>query len=360
MSWISFLCRMYSRAFLTSGIFLLSSAVLNAQEPTKILFIGNSYTHMNNMPGIFEKMAHEAEKNVLVEKNTRSGASFKVHAAREEMYVAINSRKWDVVVLQGYSRECSFPREYMDTATVPYVQQILDSIYANNPCTEVMLYMTWGYEDGYKERLETDSYDKMATRIAEGYEYLSEYFQLPIVPVGMVWKQVKSKQLVDLYAPDRAHPSVHGSYLIASTFYSALFEERGEGIYTQPIRKSDAEIIKIEAYNFVSENKERYGLDTNRFWIDYFTSEDGKYKVQFESNYPRAKSIRWELGDGSVIEERTGVYEYDRHGEYTIKLMVEDQCGMIEHECVAEFSKFRRFLRKKKKTDEAISDQSKN
>lgn len=67
-------------------------------EPIKILFIGNSYTHMNDMPLIFERIAKAAGKEVKVEKNTRSGASLRIHSEREDMYEAIKQEKWDWTV----------------------------------------------------------------------------------------------------------------------------------------------------------------------------------------------------------------------------------------------------------------------
>jgi hypothetical protein len=318
-------------------------------KPTRILFIGNSYTHMNDMPSIFEKMALAAGKKVKVEKNTRSGASFRIHSEREDMYEAIKSEQWDYVILQGYSREFSHIPGYMDTATVPFVQRITDSIYANNPCTNVLLYMTWGYEDGYKEREEVDNYEKMADSIERGYQYVGNMFQVPVVPVGMVWKQVKSSSSIDLYAEDRAHPSIDGSYLIASTFFNAIFDESNEKIFTSTVKTENAEVIKKEAASFVQENRHRYKLDVNRFDLKPSITSAGEYMLKVTSTFSNASSVVWSFGDGSNLNESSGIHKYKRHGKYVVRIQIEDKCGIRVHERIVKFEKPKKPKRRKRK-----------
>ena len=334
--------------------FFHSSAVIAASEPAKaeplkVLFIGNSYTHMNDMPSIFEKIARAAGKNVKVEKNTRSGASLRVHSGREDMYEAIKREKWDYVILQGYSREFSFSPEYMDTATVPFVQQITDSIYANHPCTNVLLYMTWGYENGYKEREEVDTYEEMADSIERGYRYVGDLFHVPVVPVGMVWKQVKSTSSIDLYAKDRAHPSINGSYLIASTFFSAIFDESTERIFTSTVKAENAEIIKREADAFVRKNREKYKLNENRFVLNPYITSAGEYMLDVKSSFPGATSVRWSFGDGKHLTEWTGKHRYKRHGKYIVRIEVEDECGVRCHETMLKYEKPKKPKRRNRK-----------
>ena len=40
---------------------------------TKVLFIGNSFTYVNNMPGMFNAMCQAAGKNVYVDSYTAGG-----------------------------------------------------------------------------------------------------------------------------------------------------------------------------------------------------------------------------------------------------------------------------------------------
>ena len=326
------------KAFFVS-LFFGTAAQAASVEPMKILFIGNSYTHMNEMPKLLQKMADKAGKDVIIERNTQSGGSFEIHSQREDMYQAINRRAWDYVILQGYSRELSHSAEHIDSNTVPYLNQITDSVYANNSCTNIMFYMTWGYESGYLDREEVNSFDKMTDSIAKGYTYLGELFKVPVVPVGLVWRQVRKSSSIDLYAPDRAHPSKNGSYLIASTFYNAIFGESNDNVYTSSITSENAEIIKKEAKNFIASNREKYNLQSNRFLIASRVTEKGEFELDFSTSFNDSIVLTWFFGDGNTADTTNGVHTYKKAGTYTVRLLVEDECGTRSHERIVEFLK---------------------
>jgi hypothetical protein len=310
-----------------NGILALfaTSTVAAQSEPIKVLFVGNSYTHMNNMPKMFDKIATDAGMDVIVEKCAQSGASFQVHSQRPELYEAIKKRKWDYVILQGYSRELTFEPNHIDTATVPFINKLTDSIYQNNACTNVLFYMTWGYEEGFLEREETDTYLKMATRIEEGYRYLGDRYNLPVVPVGMVWKQVKMEKCLDLYAPDRAHPSKTGSYLIASTFFESIFgveQEKGVGI----VKERHAGKVREAVHTVVAEKREYYKLDRAHIKLDT-ENDDDKLIVNYDISFPEAKSITWTFEEGKTREGNAGTYEFAKRENYKIRVDVVTACG---------------------------------
>jgi hypothetical protein len=311
-----------------NSLFFGTTANAAEAEPLKILFIGNSYTHMNDMPSILQKMVDKSGKKAIIERNTQSGASFKVHSDRKDMYEAIKKRKWDYVILQGYSRELSYSPGHIDTATVPFLNKITDSIYANNLCTNVLFYMTWGYEGGYLDREEVNTYEKMADSIERGYRYLSTLYNVPVVPVGMVWKSVKQKSVMDLYAPDRAHPSINGSYLAACTFYNVIFNESNEKVFTSTINSDFALIIKKEAKSIVSQNRELYRLSDNRFTLKPYVTEKGFYTLDFSSYFPLATSVKWSFGDGKESTALKGTHVFKDPGTYIVRIEVEEECGV--------------------------------
>ncbi|MFA7273220.1 MAG: PKD domain-containing protein [Crocinitomicaceae bacterium] len=297
-------------------------------EDLSILFVGNSFTHMNEMPFIFDRMAKSKGKSIHVEMNTRSGATFHVHTTRPDLFEAINSRQWDFVVLQGMSRELTHDPEILDTATMPYIRQILDSVYANDSCTNVLLYMTWGYKEGYPEREDIATYELMADKIALGYQYLSDTLKLPIVPVGMVWKEVcKKYPEMELYDADKMHPGKNGSYIAASTFYTALFNESPEGAITSTISNENAPKIQKIASDYVLNNYTKYGLDVNRYDIKTIRAVDGKFMLHGKTNFPEATSVNWDFGDGTNSTNLNPTHRYQKPGIYKITLTIEDTCG---------------------------------
>ena len=310
-------------------LFTSISSIAASTDSLSILFIGNSYTHMNVMPKIFEKLCKDRNKPIYVEMNTKAGASFNDHITRDDMYEAIRSRKWDYVVLQGFSRELSLGYDKIDKETLPYLNRIVDSVKANNNCTNILFYLTWGYKNGYSAMQENNTFDKMAANIIEGYCYLGSCYDIPIVPVGIVWKNVRAKYPeINLYSEDDAHPNKNGSYLAACTFYTAVFRESIVGAITATIDAKTATIIQKEASNYVLTNLNQLGLDKNFFEIIEERTSQGKYKLSLKAKYSNLAKITWNLGNGIIKHEKETVYYYKKPGKYKVSLTVEEECGV--------------------------------
>jgi len=302
-------------------------------NPMNILFIGNSYTHYNNMPFIFKNMAVSKNIKINVEMNAKSNHTFKMHAQRSEMYSAIRSKKWDYVVLQGFSRELKYEKSQIDTASLPYFKQILDSIYTRNPCSNVLLFMTWGYENGYAEldSSSTFTYLEMSQSIKNGYKYLSSQFNIPIVPVGSVWEVFRQKHPnIKLYQEDGQHPSINGSYLCASTFYSSIFKATSENSYIPQMDSVIAKKIQQLTFAEVSKNLDSFKLNHNTIKVYTELTKKGQYLAAGFSNFIYADSLEWDLGNGIKFNKPDFKYIYQKAGNYYIKLTVHDSCGIRE------------------------------
>ncbi|MEY4522286.1 MAG: hypothetical protein RIT10_1471, partial [Bacteroidota bacterium] len=238
-------------------LLLLKLSVSYATEKKNILFIGNSYTHYNNMPKIFDQLASSKGYDLNVEMFAKSSHTCKMHSERKDLYEKIGSKKWDYVVFQGFSRELFYRPAHLDTSFLPYFNRIIDSIYSNHSCTNVLLYQTWGYKNGYELDSNQVSYQEMSDRIAMGYQYVSDKYALPIVPVGQVWETVKTNYpSINLYTEDNQHPSLYGSYLVACTFFTAILKSSPIEGYKGAVSDKDAEVIQQTAYDFVTLNIE--------------------------------------------------------------------------------------------------------
>ncbi|MFN5441221.1 MAG: DUF4886 domain-containing protein [Flavobacteriia bacterium] len=311
-------------------IAFLSVVILAHAQPMRILFVGNSYTHYNNMPKLFEQMAESKGVKLEVLMDAKSSHTFQMHAKRAELYQNIKATKWDYVVLQGFSRELAQDKSVIDSASIPYLKQLLDSIYANNSCTNVMLYQTWGYDNGYKDdSLGLDwSYQTMSDRIHQGYLYVSEQLNLSIVPVGKVWETVKENHPeIVLYQEDKQHPSLAGSYLSAACFYAALFKTEPVVSFTSKLDIKQASTIQEIAGALVLMNKNRYRINENTVEIDVRLSPENKKVVHLSANYPNAKNVVWDFGDGMTETAFKTRHVYGKPGNYEIKIKVQDSCG---------------------------------
>jgi hypothetical protein len=302
-------------------------------NPMNVLFIGNSYTHYNSMPFIFQKIATSKNIKINVEMNAKSNHTFKMHSQRLDMYDVIRSKKWDYVVLQGFSRELKYDKEQIDTTSLPYIKQILDSIYIRNSCANVLLFMTWGYENGYTEldSSATSTYAEMHQSIENGYQYISNQFEIPIVPVGSVWNAFRQiYPNIKLYQEDQQHPNINGSYIAATSFYSSIFKASSENSYIPQMDSVIAKKIQQLSFAEVSKNLDTFKLNQNTIKVDTELTKKGEYLASGFSNFIYADSLEWDLGNGVKFNKPDFKYIYQKAGTYFIKLTVYDLCGTRE------------------------------
>jgi len=75
----------------------------NSEDVIKILFIGNSLTYTNDIPGLLERLAEKGSKHVFVDEITIPGAPLARHITNSPSLEKIRSQKWDYVILQSGS-----------------------------------------------------------------------------------------------------------------------------------------------------------------------------------------------------------------------------------------------------------------
>ena len=89
---------------------------------TRVLFIGNSYTNVNNLPGVFAELAGSGGHKVETGMAAPGGWTLANHVASTDTLGQLKSSAWNFVVLQEQSeipamaqvRRPRFPR--LDTA----------------------------------------------------------------------------------------------------------------------------------------------------------------------------------------------------------------------------------------------------
>ena len=312
----------------------ISLVTLAYAQPTNVLFVGNSYTHMNNLCKMYERLANSKGKNVFADTLAVSGSSLQGHTLRENTYKKMKARNWDYVFIQGYSRELSRDSAIIAVQTIPYAQQLIDSIKRYNPCISVYYYMTWGYADGFKDSIPDDSYTLMQERIHDGYLQLSEATgNYPVAPVGMVWKQMRETYPdLNLYAPDNAHPSPYGSYIAACTFFTAIYKESPlGGTFPKKVEQPYAENIQKMATEYVLTYYPRYHLDTlqvpekDDLSLD-FSIREKWLSISLYNRSDKGDQLRWDFGDGKTSTKRHPKHYYAKAGKYTVTLYVKKDC----------------------------------
>jgi len=185
-------------------------------SPTRILFVGNSYTTRNNLPRLIVGLAAEAEHSRLVEVETISagGASLRRHWNAGVAQEALAKGQWDYVVLQEQSTLPVKNRaRYHDNVRLFAAEIARHGL-------RVALYLTWSRQQAPQAQpLITSAVEDIAVEVGA-----------TVVAVGPAWHiAMREDPSLLLYTDDGSHPTAVGSYLAACVFLVALFGERPIG-----------------------------------------------------------------------------------------------------------------------------------
>ena len=176
----------------------------------RILFIGNSLTFWNDGLWVhLERMAGRATPPVAVTtgRSVFPGAFFKSLWERREPRDAIRTRRYDVVVLQEDLPETRV-EDFREHAR-RFVAEVRQA------GARPILLMAWAYP-----RL---GWITMA-EIAQAHREVAVELKVDVAPVGLAWERARQQRSsINLYAPDREHPSMHGTYLTTAVVYATIF-----------------------------------------------------------------------------------------------------------------------------------------
>lgn len=206
-----------------TGLLVIAGCISDSQSyPEKtvnVLFIGNSFTFMNDMPEIFASLAEAGEHDVIVESIAKPGYSLHDHALNEETINTIQEDNWDYVILQEKSSLPVLDRDLMYLGISELIQYIAPQ------GAETVIFLPWAYRNGFS-KAGLENYESMQAQVTETYLDLADDFVVTIAPVGIAWQSVQNRDPgFDLWSHDGQHPSPSGSYLAAATFYALIFQE---------------------------------------------------------------------------------------------------------------------------------------
>ncbi|MFT5600168.1 MAG: hypothetical protein ACI9N1_000402, partial [Flavobacteriales bacterium] len=248
---------MYKKIGLSAAIF--STLLVTAQQKSA-LFIGNSYTGVNNLPIMTKDLAFSLGDTLIIDSNTPGGTTFNSHSTNSTTLSKINQQAWDYVILQAQSQEPSFPPAQVASQTYPYAESLVNAINNNNPCTVPLFYMTWGRENGDSQNCSSYpvicTYDGMQSRLRESYLEMGDDNNAEVSPVGATWKWVRDNYpTIGLYSADESHPSIYGSYLAACVHYTSIYRKSPVGAsYISGLSAADALILQQAAQNVVLDS----------------------------------------------------------------------------------------------------------
>ncbi|MFZ4399709.1 MAG: DUF4886 domain-containing protein [Bacteroidales bacterium] len=302
-----------------------------AQDTTKVLFIGNSQTFVNDLPQTFYQLATKAGKKVCVDNITIGGATLQMHLQNPATSQKINEKFWNFVILQEQSQIPSFIPE-RDTMMYPYAIALDSIIHSNWLCTRTIFFKTWAHKYGDLGILQnggTDSYEDMQQRLRSGYMTIADSVDAAIVPCGWVWRKlIQTYPAIELYSSDNYHPAENGTYLAACTFFASIFKETALGInYFGNISPSDAAIFQILASQVVLDSLSLWniGLYNPKPLANFGYLLSGN-QFQFSDSSLLANDYKWDFGDGTSSVLQNPTHTFFSTGSYHVSLITRNSC----------------------------------
>lgn len=214
--------------FILLSLCLIISSASAYSKTKRVLFLGNSYTYVNDLPKMLADMAKSTGDTLIYDSNVPGGHSIGNHSLNTVSLSKIMVGNWDFVVLQGQSYELA--NTTPEISPYPYAKKLDSIINKYNDCVETVYYMTWGRKNGDPSSCPSIpylcSYEKMDSVIHKNYMWLTDTTNAIVAPAAAVWRSLrKNYPLIELYQTDESHPSVAGTYAAASAFYTTLYRK---------------------------------------------------------------------------------------------------------------------------------------
>jgi hypothetical protein len=193
-----------------------------------ILWVGNSFFYYNNsMHGHYGALAAAAEPGTKVRgvSVTISGSGLDWHDVASYLKpdgigkysfvpgnkIVFNNpgRQFDAVIMMDCSQCPVHPQ--LATAFRDSVKK--DAAIVTQYGARPILFMSWAYKD----------VPEMTAQLAEAYTVAGNANDALVIPAGLAFaKAIARRPGLELYQPDKRHPTLAGTYLAACTTYAAI------------------------------------------------------------------------------------------------------------------------------------------
>lgn len=308
---------------------LIPAVWSHAQDSISVLFIGNSYTQVNDLPNTTRQLTESLGKELTIGVKANGGYTFQNHCNDAQTFTAMHQENWDVVVLQAQSQEPAFPDDQVDEQTIPPAIRLADSVYAINPCSNVLYYMTWGRENGDPQWAPISTFEGMNQRLYNAYMRMADSTDAMVSPVGAVWKYVRNQHpAIQLYSGDGSHPSLAGTYLAACTFYVSLFQQPvSAATYLGGLDATTAQQIRAATDIVMLDSLDHFKLHPVDEPVQAaFTFTDAEGNVQFTNTSTRDEQWWWNFDDGNTSNEEHPEHIFAAPGTYEVSLIAGNAC----------------------------------
>src|SRR5688572_10369599 len=207
------------RPFLALAALLFALGGRAAEAPLRVLFIGNSYTYVNNVPALLEAVAERAgARPIEAEMLVAPGARLSDFIDAKTVLERLGREHWDVVVLQELGGHLAC----LSTAERPRPTECTESIAAHRRLSKlarangarVVLFGTWSMTEGIQGL------------VSKGSRRVASAVGAEVADIG--WMLDRAQRLdasLELFHPDR-HLKPTGAVLAAIGLWQAIEKRR--------------------------------------------------------------------------------------------------------------------------------------
>lgn len=192
------------------GLLLLAIRPTAADEPVRVLFVGNSQIYTGNLPAVFAAVSQAGGRTVAVEMLVKGGAALSDRLADGSLADALKTGRYDWIVLQerGGDALCHGPAATRCDAFKSAVEAIAAA--ARQAGVTPILLGTYQPHPEVSRRLEVA---EAAAASSMRYVAVSERIRSAVeAEPGLSW-----------FAADGMHPGVDQALLVALLLHEALF-----------------------------------------------------------------------------------------------------------------------------------------
>lgn len=196
-----------------------------------ILFIGNSYTYFSDLPTLFADLCRSNGQDVRVDSVTCGG---------RKLYENLNEFCSDLNPHDDYAKKIAELLEEVEydvlflqeQSCLPILNPQMFLAGAVGLSTVIgawrtVLYATWGRADGSDTLTHYGwTRESMTGGLHDAYCHAAALVHGEVSPVGLCFAAAVEKHSeIDLYDPDKSHPSYAGSCVAALCHYKTVYGE---------------------------------------------------------------------------------------------------------------------------------------
>ena len=311
---------------------LLVANQIFAQDSLRVLFLGNSYCSVNNLPQLVQNLSASAGKTLIIDSNMPGGFTLTGHSSDPSSISKISQGNWDYVILQEQSQIPTID-QYRYNDMYPAMADLKTMVEQYSPCAKIITYMTWGRRFGGQQCDPSNTYcspvfsdfNQMQDSLSSAYWQISENLNIQCAPVGESWRAILSDTNLVLHSADNSHPNIDGSYVAALTLFSSIWKQHTLGLtYNAGINTGRAQYYQQMSDNVLFNSTNDWNLYINSPVADFTQVANGN-TVNFSNlSFSNANSIltyEWDFGDGNFSADENPQHNYANSGQYDVRLI---------------------------------------